>query len=139
MPRRTRRWASASAVWTIRWAQVSGLREDGEQGLPLAVELALGQGHDDGVLAREVLVHGADGDPGPLGDPVRRSGRIAVALENLSRPVQDGLDRLPGSALRGPLAQAGAGIAQPRTPSSPIRIANLSNPSDLLQRTALVE
>ncbi len=71
-----------------------------ERCCPLS-EVAVHERYEDRVLVGEVLVERADLYPGPFGDPVGGPGGIALALENLSRRLEDRLDGRPRARLLG--------------------------------------
>jgi hypothetical protein len=70
------------------------------QGLGKHRQALLHQGHQDGVLAGEVLVQRADRDPRPLGHGVGVEPGQAAGFENVSRRRHDRLDGRPGPQLR---------------------------------------
>ena len=63
----------------------------------------------DGVLAGEVLVEGADANPGGLRDTVRRRSGVPAADENASSRFEDGLDHFARTRLFWRFSRAGAG------------------------------
>jgi len=64
----------------------------------LALEL-IDQGEGESVLVGEVLVEGADGDAGPLGDGVGVVAGEPIAFENASSGFEDDGDGLGGALL----------------------------------------
>ena len=93
-----------------RWIVDQPGEQRHEHALALS-EMALGQGNEDRVLVREVLVERADRDAGALGDAVRRACCVAVARENLSSGLDDRLERGGRSRLDGPASGCSARAA----------------------------
>ena len=56
-------------------------------------------------LVREELVERADADPGPLGDPGRREGLVALLPQKPSAGLEHGLVGGPGALLAGQLSR----------------------------------
>ncbi len=74
-------------------AQLGALDHRLGDGVAHAGGAALGDGGQDVLLAAEVLIEGADADPGPFGDVVGGQPVDAVGLEKLKGRVEDRVDR----------------------------------------------